>query len=59
MTFHQFEPSILREYDIRGIVGDTLHLEDAYAVGRCFGSVILEDGGCTLCVGYDLSLIHI
>ena len=53
MTFHQFEPSILREYDIRGIVGDTLHLEDAYAVGRCFGSVILEDGGCTLCVGYD------
>ena len=53
MTPHQFEPSILREYDIRGIVGDTLHLEDAYAVGRYFGSVIAEKGARNMCVGYD------
>ncbi len=24
---HRFNPTILREYDIRGIVGDTLHDE--------------------------------
>ena len=24
-TAHQFDPSILREYDIRGIVGGTVH----------------------------------
>ena len=28
---HQFNPTILREYDIRGIVGDTLTEDDAYA----------------------------
>jgi phosphomannomutase len=50
---HRFDPSILREYDIRGIVGETLSTEDAYAVGRCFGSVIMEEGDRTLCVGYD------
>ena len=30
---HTFHPSILREYDIRGIVGDTLTETDAYALG--------------------------
>ncbi|RZM11490.1 MAG: phosphomannomutase, partial [Sphingomonas sp.] len=31
---HRFHPSILREYDIRGVVGETLGEDDAYAVGR-------------------------
>ena len=35
---HQFHPSILREYDIRGIIGETLSADDAYAIGRAFGS---------------------
>jgi len=35
---HSFHPSILREYDIRGIIGETLSPEDAYAIGRAFGS---------------------
>ena len=30
---HIFDPTILREYDIRGIVGKTLNEEDAYALG--------------------------
>jgi phosphomannomutase len=30
--------SILREYDIRGIVGETLSAQDAYEIGRAFGS---------------------
>ena len=35
---HIFNPTILREYDIRGIVGDTLTKADAYALGRTFGA---------------------
>ena len=30
-TAHKFDPTILREYDIRGVVGDTLHVADARA----------------------------
>ncbi len=54
MSFsHSFNPTMLREYDIRGIVGDTLHEADAFAIGRCFGSVIARNGGTTAAVGYD------
>ena len=35
---HSFNPTILREYDIRGIVGDTLTEADAYALGRTFAA---------------------
>ena len=50
---HRFDPTVLREYDIRGIVGKTLNPEDAYAVGRCFGSVVVREGGRRVAVGYD------
>lgn len=50
---HQFNPSILREYDIRGIVGETLTEADAVALGRAFGTVIIRNGGNKLCLGYD------
>lgn len=50
---HTFHPSILREYDIRGIVGETLFKEDAVAIGRAFGSLIASEGGSRVCVGYD------
>ena len=50
---HRFNPTVLREYDIRGIVGDTLKPEDAFAIGRCFGSVIVRNGGAKVAVGYD------
>src|SRR3954452_10667675 len=33
---HQFHASILREYDIRGIVGETLSTADAEAIGKAF-----------------------
>jgi len=51
--FHRFDPSVLREYDIRGIVGQTLHPADAYAVGRAFGSLVVRAGGVRVAVGYD------
>ncbi|PWC30928.1 phosphomannomutase/phosphoglucomutase, partial [Azospirillum sp. TSO22-1] len=50
---HQFHPTVLREYDIRGIVGQTLSEADARAVGRAFGTVVVRGGGKTACVGYD------
>ncbi len=36
---HAFHPSILRAYDIRGQVDQTLHIEDAYHIGRSFGTI--------------------
>lgn len=54
MSFtHRFDPTVLREYDIRGIVGQTLGPADAFAVGRCFGSLIARAGGTRVAVGRD------
>jgi phosphomannomutase len=50
---HQFDPTTLREYDIRGVVGRTLSGEDAFAIGRCFGTIVARNGGRTVAVGYD------
>ncbi|MFC3096671.1 phosphoglucomutase/phosphomannomutase PgmG [Alteraurantiacibacter palmitatis] len=50
---HQFHSTVLREYDIRGIIGETLGTEDAYAIGRGFGTLIARDGGRLVAVGWD------
>jgi phosphomannomutase len=50
---HRFDPTILREYDIRGIVGQTLSAADANAVGRAFAKTLTGSGGRRLAVGYD------
>ena len=50
---HDFDPTSLREYDIRGVVGRTLHPADAFAIGRTFGTVVARAGGRTVAVGYD------
>jgi len=50
---HQFHPTTLREYDIRGIVGETLGEADAYAIGRGFGTRVARVGGSKVVVGYD------
>ncbi|MFC4293647.1 phosphoglucomutase/phosphomannomutase PgmG [Novosphingobium tardum] len=50
---HQFHPTTLREYDIRGIIGETLGPDDARAIGRGFGTKIVEAGRSTVAVGYD------
>ena len=50
---HSFDPTVLREYDIRGIVGETLGVDDAYAIGRGFGTVLARRGGTKAAVGYD------
>jgi phosphomannomutase len=53
LSGHRFDPTILREYDIRGIVGETLSIDDARAIGRAFGTMVVENGGKSVCVGYD------
>jgi len=50
---HSFDPTSLREYDIRGIVGRTLATADAFAIGRTFGSIVSRGGGARVAVGYD------
>ncbi len=37
---HRFDPTILREYDLRGIVGRTLTEADALALGRAFAAYL-------------------
>lgn len=50
---HQFHAGVLREYDIRGIAGETLTVDDAHAVGRSFGTVVRRAGGKMVCIGRD------
>lgn len=50
---HQFNPTSLREYDIRGIVGKTLGEADARAIGRGFATLIRRAGGTRVAVGRD------
>jgi phosphomannomutase len=49
----QLDFTILREYDIRGIVGDTLNSDDVRAIGHGFGTFIVRNGGTSVAVGYD------
>ncbi|MGQ7830116.1 phosphoglucomutase/phosphomannomutase PgmG [Altererythrobacter sp. Z27] len=50
---HRFHPTVLREYDIRGIIGETLGPDDARAIGRGFATLLREAGGQKVAVGYD------
>ncbi len=53
MQSHNFHPTSLREYDIRGVIGDTLGDADAEAIGRGFATVVRRAGGSKVAVGYD------
>lgn len=50
---HDFDPTVLREYDIRGIIGETLGPDDARAIGRGFATLLKRAGGSKVAVGYD------
>ncbi len=53
MTGHKFDPTILREYDVRGTVGKDLTEADARALGRAFATWLAKKGGKTVHVGRD------
>ncbi len=49
-----FDPEVLREYDIRGIVGDNINLNTAYSLGRAFSTVVQNKlNSNTIISGYD------
>ena len=50
---HEFNPSILREYDVRGVVGQTLFPADARALGRSYAALAVSEGAKTVAVGRD------
>lgn len=51
---HSFDSTILRAYDIRGIVHETLKEEDAYHLGKAYAAYVKrETGGLRICVGMD------
>lgn len=50
---HDFHPTILRSYDIRGIVGETLHEDDAYCIGLGFAAMVRAAGGSRVAIGRD------
>jgi phosphomannomutase len=53
LNSRNFHSSILREYDIRGIFGETLFEKDAYWVGKCFGHRVREKSGKAIAVCRD------
>ena len=51
---YNFDPEILREYDIRGIVNKNLSAKDAYYIGLAYGTYVRrKTGGNRICLGYD------
>lgn len=50
---NRLHPDIVREYDLRGIVGETLFPKDAVAIGCAYGTLVRRAGGSALAVGYD------
>jgi len=52
---HKFHSSVLREYDVRGIVDDTLSGDDAFILGRSLATWMARNGiaGHSVCVGFD------
>ncbi|MGZ9109404.1 MAG: phosphoglucomutase/phosphomannomutase PgmG [Micavibrio sp.] len=51
---YNFDPEILREYDIRGQIGKNLSDADAFAVGCAYGTYVKrQTGGNRICLGFD------
>jgi phosphomannomutase len=50
---HAFHPTVLREYDIRGIIGETLGPADAQALGRAYATLLRDADGRRVCLGFD------
>jgi len=61
---YHFDPTILREYDIRGQIGKNLSEQDAHALGQAFGTFVKrhpktekakaeKKSRTKFCVGYD------
>ncbi len=50
----KFDPEVLREYDIRGVVDKNITENTAYSIGRVFGQVVFEKlNSNNIAIGYD------
>ena len=50
----EFDPEVLREYDIRGIVNKNINENTSYTIGRVFGHIVFKKNNSkTVAVGYD------
>jgi len=47
------DKSIFREYDIRGVAGESITEEVVQRIGKAYGSMIADGGGVEVSVGYD------
>jgi len=53
-TVENFDPEVLREYDIRGVVGENINENTAYTIGRTFGHTVKSKlTSHTIVSGYD------
>ncbi|MDR2724175.1 MAG: phosphomannomutase/phosphoglucomutase [Holosporaceae bacterium] len=52
-TVHVLASEILRDYDIRGVFGKNLFADDAYDIGRAFGTIVARKNLKKMCVGCD------
>jgi len=50
---HRFEPTIFREYDIRGIAGASLREQDVYMIARAFASKAAAHENAWICLARD------
>ena len=53
MESHTFNNTILREYDIRGIIKKDLNLIDALYLGKSFATFLKKNGLKNVVIGYD------
>ena len=54
LKIENFDKEVLREYDIRGVVGHNINQNTAYTIGRTFGyTVIKRLQSNTIATGYD------
>jgi phosphomannomutase len=50
---HRFHPTLLRAYDLRGRIGETLDEADAFALGRAVAAAARSENRTQLAVGSD------
>ena len=42
LKIENFDKEVLREYDIRGVVGENINQNTAYTIGRTFGCIVIN-----------------
>ena len=51
--FHQFNENLFHADHVRGVIGETLRLEDAYMLGKILGTISKHEKAERAIIGYD------